>query len=331
MAHPPLILSILLILISTLINPSNSLSLDYYKKTCPRFEEILKNTVVDKQMKQPTTAGGTTRLFFHDCFVDGCDASVLISSNAFNKAERDHDINLSLPGDAFDVVVRAKSELELDCPGVVSCSDILAVATRNLISMVGGPYYNVMLGRKDGLISKASRVEGNLPRGNMSISEILAIFANKGFNTQEMVALSGAHTIGFSHCKEFTSRIYNYSKLSAYDPVMNPRYAEGLRKACANYVKDPTMAAFNDIMTPGKFDNMYFQNLPRGLGLLAFDQGLYADARTRPYVELYSKNEQAFFEAFVKAMEKLSLYGVKVGRLHGEVRRRCDQFNSLST
>ncbi|XP_077215282.1 peroxidase 41-like [Tasmannia lanceolata] len=322
---------VLILIISTLTNPTKAnLNQNYYKKTCPRFEEIVQNTVINKQMKQPTTAGGTTRLFFHDCFVDGCDASVLITSNAFNKAERDSDINLSLPGDAFDVVVRVKSELELDCPGVVSCSDILAVATRDLISMVGGPHYNVLLGRKDGLISQASRVEGNIPRGNMSISEILSIFATKGFTTQETVALSGAHTIGFSHCKEFVSRIYNYSKLSDFDPSMNPRYAEGLKKVCENYSKDPTMSSFNDIMTPGKFDNMYYLNLERGLGLLPFDQGLYADERTRPYVELYAKNEQAFFEAFVNAMEKLSMVGVKMGG-QGEVRRRCDQFNSLST
>ncbi|KAF8390350.1 hypothetical protein HHK36_024875 [Tetracentron sinense] len=325
-------LLILLFLSSlTFIPPSHSkLTTTYYQKSCPKLEQIIQDTITNKQITSPTTAAGTVRLFFHDCMVEGCDASVLVSSNSFNKAERDADINLSLPGDAFDVVVRAKTALELSCPSTVSCADILALATRDLITMVGGPYYNVPLGRKDGLVSKSSNVQANVPRPTMSIPEIISVFASKGFSVQEMVALSGAHTIGFSHCKEFSDRIFNYSKSSEYDPTYNPRYAEGLRKACGNYHQNPTMSAFNDVMTPNKFDNMYFQNLPRGLGLLASDRALYGDERTKPFVEMYAKDQSAFFEAFARAMEKLSVYGVKTGR-EGEVRHRCDAFNSITT
>jgi peroxidase len=76
-----------------------SLSIDYYRKTCPDFDRIMREIVTSKQIANPTTAAGTLRAFFHDCVVDGCDASVLISSNSFNKAERDADLNLSLSGD----------------------------------------------------------------------------------------------------------------------------------------------------------------------------------------------------------------------------------------
>ncbi|KAL2505995.1 Peroxidase 63 [Abeliophyllum distichum] len=109
------------------------LSTNYYQKSCPKFEQILQDTTTNKQISSPTTAAAaaaTLSLFFHDCFIRGCDASVLISSTHFNKAERDADINLSLPDDGFDVVVRAKTALELACPGVVSCADIIAVAAR---------------------------------------------------------------------------------------------------------------------------------------------------------------------------------------------------------
>lgn len=290
----------------------------------------MRDTITNKQITSPTTAAATLRLFFHDCMVEGCDASVLITSNHFNKAERDADINLSLPGDAFDVVVRAKTALELSCPGIVSCSDILALATRDLITMVGGPFYKVRLGRKDGLVSQASRVEGNLPRANMSMNQMIRLFSLKGFTMQEMVALTGGHTIGFSHCKEFSDRLFHYSRKSDYDPSYNPQYAEALRKVCRNYRKDPAMSAFNDVMTPNKFDNMYYQNLPRGLGLLSSDHALFVDPRTRPYVQLYASNQTAFFEAFSHAMEKLSVHGIKTGR-KGEVRHRCDAFNSLQT
>ncbi|KAI4379709.1 hypothetical protein MLD38_005971 [Melastoma candidum] len=302
---------------------------DYYKATCPDFEKIIRETITNKQLTTPTTAAGVLRLFIHDCFVEGCDASLLIASNSFNTAERDADNNLSLAGDAFDVITRAKVALELSCPQIVSCADIVAQATRDLVTMVGGPFYTVRLGRKDGLVSKASRVAGNLPTLTMTMDEILTLFAKKGFTTQEFVALMGAHTIGFSHCKEFTNRIFNYSKTCAHDPAMNPTYVAGLSKLCENYTTDDAMAAFNDVMTPGKFDNMYYRNLPRGLGLLSVDQMLVGDSRTRPYVIQYANDQKAFFDAFSHAMEKLSLVEVKTGR-KGEVRSRCDAFNSLS-
>lgn len=306
------------------------LSVDYYKATCPDFGKIIRETVTQKQISNPTTAAGTLRLFFHDCMVDGCDASVLISSNFVNSAERDADLNLSLPGDAFDVVVRAKTALELACPGVVSCSDILAQTTRDLIIMVGGPFYKVRLGRKDGLVSKASNVEPSLPRVNHTMDAIIKNFAAKGFSVQEMVALSGSHTIGFSHCKEFADRIFHYGNTAKTDPAIHPKFADALKRTCANYTTDTAMSAFNDVMTPGKFDNMYYQNLQRGLGLLSSDHAMVKDPRTRPYVELYASNQNEFFKAFSRAMEKLSVLQVKTGR-KGEVRHRCDAFNSIHT
>ncbi|KAL0461669.1 UNVERIFIED_CONTAM: Peroxidase 31 [Sesamum latifolium] len=67
-------------------------------------------------------------------------------------------------------------------------------------------------------------------------------------------------------------------------------------------------------MTPNKFDNMYYSNVQKGLGLLSSDHGLSLDPRTRGFVELYAKDEKAFFGAFARAMEKLSEYGIKRGR-----------------
>ncbi|KAL2546965.1 Peroxidase 6 [Forsythia ovata] len=283
----------------------------------------------DKQLASPTTAAGVLRVFFHDCVVGGCDASILLSSNNVNTAERDNDINRSLPGDAFDLVIRAKTALELQCPNIVSCSDILAEATRDLVTMVGGPFYPVRLGRKDSRESKSTDVEGHIARPNMSTTEIINIFAREGLNIQEMVALSGAHTIGFSHCSEFSNRIFSFSQTSQIDPSMNPQYAEGLRKLCANYTKDSSLAAFNDAITPGKFDNMYYVNLHRGLGLLASDQAMASDPRTKPFVDLYAANQTAFFDAFSRVMEKVSVFNVKTGN-QGEVRRRCDATNGNS-
>ncbi|KAJ1381081.1 Secretory peroxidase [Sesbania bispinosa] len=321
-----LFLTTLTLSLSLFINITPSLArltLDYYHQTCPQFNQIIQDTVTNKQINSPTTGPATLRLFLHDCLLpNGCDASILLSSTSFNKAERDADINLSLPGDAFDLVVRAKTALELACPNTVSCADILAAATRDLLIMLGGPHYPVFLGRRDGRFSRASDVEGHLPRPSMPMSQIVEIFTKRGFTVEEMVALSGAHTVGFSHCSEFTSDIYNNSAGSQY----NPRFAQGLQSACADYKKNPTLSVFNDIMTPNKFDNVYFQNLPKGLGLLKSDHGLYSDPATKPFVEKFAADQGRFFQVFARAMQKLSLLNVQTGR-KGEIRRRCDQIN----
>ncbi|XP_057514678.1 peroxidase 41-like [Actinidia eriantha] len=332
MASPfPFLLSLLLLLasLSSLPDSAAHLTLDYYAKTCPKFDQIMQETTTSKQMSNPTTAAAALRVFFHDCMVDGCDASVLVASTPLSKAERDSDLNEALAGDAFDVVTRAKNALELACPGVVSCADILAVATRNLVKYVGGPFFKVRLGRKDGRESVASHVEINLPRANTSMDQMIDMFTSKGLTVEELVALTGGgHTIGFTHCKEFSNRIFNFSSTSEVDPSLNPKFANRLRQMCANYHKNPAIAAFNDPLSPGTFDNLFFKNLLNGMGLLASDQILVADPRTKPLVELYARNQTVFFATFARAMEKTSVIGIKTGR-HGEVRAQCDRFNTV--
>ncbi|GAU16989.1 hypothetical protein TSUD_37470 [Trifolium subterraneum] len=325
----PMAFPILFLLFISLPFSSAKLNINYYKTTCPDFEKIVRENIYTKQSASPATAPGLLRLFFHDCITDGCDASLLISSTAYNPhAERDADLNLSLSGDAFDIIVKIKNALELACPGIVSCSDIIAQSTRDLVKMVGGPYYPVRLGRKDSLVSDASRTDKALPTTKMTMDGIIEKFTAKNFTIREMVALTGAHTIGFTHCKEFSNRIFNFSKTSEIDPTLHPKLAKGLREVCKNYTHDPTMAAFNDVRSPGKFDNAYYQNVLKGLGLLTTDYILGVDPRTRSLVELYAKDEQAFFQDFAKAMEKLSVFEVKTGK-KGEVRSRCDQFNHI--
>lgn len=323
-----MIFPILFLLFLSVPLSTSQLTLDYYKQTCPAFESIVQEHVFNKQNTIPATAAGVVRLFFHDCITDGCDASIIITSNAYNKSERDADLNESLSGDAFDIISKIKSTLELKCPGIVSCSDIIAQATRDLVKMVGGPFYNVLLGRKDSLISNVSKVEESIPRPNMTMDKIIEKFTRKGFNVREMVALTGAHTIGFTHCKEFSDRLFNFSKTSETDPTIHPKYAAGLRNLCKDYLKNPAITAFNDIRSPSKFDNAYYHNILKGLGLLKSDYLLAADLRTRPIVEEYARNQKVFFNDFAKAMEKLSLFGVKSGE-EGEVRNKCEQFNNL--
>lgn len=68
----------------------------------------------------------------------GCDASILISTKPGSKilAEKDAEDNKDLAMEAFDSINKAKALVESKCPGVVSCSDILAIAARDFVHLV---------------------------------------------------------------------------------------------------------------------------------------------------------------------------------------------------
>ena len=62
----------------------------------------------------------------------------MIQSTGNNQAEKDHPDNLSLAGDGFDTVIKAKAAVDAvpQCRNNVSCADILALATREVVSLV---------------------------------------------------------------------------------------------------------------------------------------------------------------------------------------------------
>lgn len=67
----------------------------------------------------------------------------MLLSSPNGKAEKDHPDNLSLAGDGFDTVVKAKAAVDSDskCRNKVSCADILALATREVVAMVKYYFY----------------------------------------------------------------------------------------------------------------------------------------------------------------------------------------------
>lgn len=70
--------------------------------------------------------------------LQGCDASVLVNSTSSNQAEKVAPPNLTLRG--FDFIDRIKSLVEAQCPGVVSCADVIALAARDsVVARVSSP------------------------------------------------------------------------------------------------------------------------------------------------------------------------------------------------
>jgi peroxidase len=207
-------------------------------------------------------------------------------------------------------------------------SIIPAVAPFNFqihVVQAGGPYYQVKKGRWDGSISMASRVASNIPRANSTVDQLLKLFGSKGLTAEDLVVLSGAHTIGFAHCHNFVSRLYNYRDTKQPDPAIDPRLLKALKMSCPHYGGNIDIVAPFDVTTPFLFDHAYYGNLEAKLGLLATDQGLFLDPRTKPVVQALAKDKNKFFQAFAAAMEKMGSIGVKRGGKHGEKRKDCSK------
>lgn len=107
----------------------------FYSRSCPRVESIVQSTVRSHFSSNRAIAAGLLRMHFHDCFVQGCDASILMDGT---NTEKTAGPNLLLRG--YEVIDDAKQQLEALCPGVVSCADILALAARDSVLVVSVIY-----------------------------------------------------------------------------------------------------------------------------------------------------------------------------------------------
>ncbi|KAF8405442.1 hypothetical protein HHK36_010348 [Tetracentron sinense] len=253
-------------------------------------------------MNDNTVPSALLRMHFHDCFIRGCDASVLLNSVGKNTAEKDGPPNISLH--AFHVIDNAKKEVEALCPGVVSCADILALAARDAVVLSGGPTWEVPKGRKDGRISKASETK-QLPAPTFCISQLQQSFSQRGLSMEDLVALSGGHTLGFSHCSSFQNRIHNFNTTHDVDPSMHPSFAASLKSVCPAQNKAKNAGATMDSSST-TFDTTYYKLLLQGKGLFSSDQALLTNTKTQGLVSKFASSHEAFTMAFVKSMIKMS-------------------------
>ncbi|KHN00230.1 Peroxidase 5 [Glycine soja] len=260
-------------------------------------------------------------MHFHDCFVRGCDGSVLLESTAGNPSEREHPANNpSLRG--FEVIDEAKAQIEAECPHTVSCSDILAFAARDSTNRVGGINYVVPAGRRDGRVSIRDEAS-QLPRPTFNTQQLISSFEQKGLSADEMVTLSGAHSIGVSHCSSFSDRLYSFNATFPQDPSMDPKFATSLKTKCLPR-SDNTVVL--DASTPNRLDNNYYALLKNQRGLLTSDQTLLTSPSTRPMVLTNAKHGSKWARKFAKAMVHMGSIQVLTGS-QGEIRTRCSVVN----
>ncbi|CAL5211175.1 unnamed protein product [Lathyrus oleraceus] len=296
----------------------STLSPNYYDYTCPNALNIIQSVVKVAVQKENRMGASLLRLHFHDCFVNGCDGSILLDSTPSMDSEKNANANIN-SARGFEVIDEIKQAVDKACgKPVVSCADILTVAARDSVVALGGPSWKVKLGRRDSKTASLADANANIPGPSFSHAELVENFKNHGLNEKDLVALSGAHTIGFSRCLLFRDRIYN-------DNNINSNFAKELQNICPRNGGDSNLAPL-DRVTPAKFDVVYFANLIEKKGVLHSDQVLLNGGFSGALVRKYSYDTRAFYKDFAKSMIKMGNIKPLVGN-QGEVRYNCRKAN----
>nr|WGU11333.1 L-ascorbate peroxidase 1 [Crinum x powellii] len=155
----------------------------------------------------------------------------------------------------------------------ITYADLYQLAGVVAVEITGGPTIDFVPGRRD---SSVCPKEGRLPDAKGGPDHLRAVFYRMGLSDKDIVALSGGHTLGKAH---------------------------------------PERSGFEGAWTkePLKFDNSYFIELLKeeseGLLKLPTDKALVEDPVFRRYVELYAKDEDAFFRDYAESHKKLSELG----------------------
>ncbi|KAL3379239.1 hypothetical protein AABB24_000117 [Solanum stoloniferum] len=312
-------------LISIFVASNAQLSTTFYATTCPNVTEIVRGVMEQTQRTDVRAGAKIIRLHFHDCFVNGCDGSILLDNATGIISEKDAAANVGAGG--FDIVDDIKTALENVCPGVISCADILALASEIGVALVGGPTWQVLLGRRDSLTANRTGVDSDIPSPVESLDVMRPQFTNKGMDITDLVALSGAHTFGRARCRTFQQRLFNFNESGSPDPTINSTYLPTLQGTCPQG-NDGTTFENLDKTTPDNFDNDYYINLQNQEGLLQTDQELFSTSGsdTIAIVNRYAGSQTQFFDDFASSMIKLGNIGALTGT-NGEIRTDCKRVN----
>ncbi|KAK4377447.1 hypothetical protein RND71_003743 [Anisodus tanguticus] len=293
------------------------LSDDFYDDVCPEALPTIKRVVEDVVRQERRMGASLLRLHFHDCFVNGCDASILLDQTDTIDSEKTARANNN-SARGFEVIDKIKLEVDKICGRpVVSCADILAVAARDSVVALHGPTWEVQLGRRDSTTASRTTANNDIPTPFMDLSALINNFKKQGLDEEDLVALSGGHTLGFAQCSTFRNRIYN-------DANIDSTFASRRQANCPRSGGDSNLASLDP--TPALFDSKYFSNLVSNKGLLHSDQALFSGGETDDLVKTYSKNLKTFSDDFAESMIKMGNIKPLTGK-QGQIRVDCRKVN----
>ncbi|CAL4900883.1 unnamed protein product [Urochloa decumbens] len=280
-----------------------ALSATFYDASCPCAHDVVRRVIQDARVSDPRIPASLIRLHFHDCFVQGCDGSLLLDDDLPVIQTEKTVLANNNSARGFPVVDDIKTALEHACPGIVSCADILALAAEISVELAGGPRWSVLLGRRDGTTTNVQSAN-NLPSPFDELEALQEKFRNVNLDSTDLVALQGAHTFGKVQC-QFT------------------------RENCTAGQPEGTLEDL-DRVTPNLFDNKYYGNLLEGSTQLRSDQvmlsGAAAAATTAPVVHWFAGDQQDFFRNFAASMIKMGNISPLTGS-DGEIRKNCRRVN----
>ncbi|XP_073036016.1 peroxidase 44-like [Primulina eburnea] len=299
-------------------NAKEGLMEGFYEKDCPQAEQIVNEVLMKNLKKDATLAPAIVRLFSHDCLVKGCDASILLDETPSGEDVEKKATQNGKFVRGFDMIDEMKERLEAECPGIVSCADIIAFANRDSLVYTGLPTYKVAAGRRDGLSSLAVNAKNNLPVPDTPIQEMIDMFKRKGLTLEDLVVLVGAHSIGTAHCGVVRGRLFDRNK----SKEMNPNYAEQMRFMCE---RDDNTLPF-DSVTHNKMDAQIYNQFLDKRALLESDNALAKDPHGNDIMKKMASDQAAWFQKFIRATVKMGEIEVLTGN-QGEIRKQCRVVN----
>ncbi|KAL2633279.1 hypothetical protein R1flu_004758 [Riccia fluitans] len=297
------------------------LSADFYNTSCSNLTNIVSSRVDSILASDIGLAASLLRLHFHDCFVRGCDGSVLLNGTNGTSVEKDALPNLSLRG--FAEIDLIKADVEAACPGVVSCADIVALTAEVATSKVGNVSWQVLLGRRDGVMSVALEAVAALPIPTLTFDQLVQAFGVVGLDTKDMVVLSAAHTIGRTQCANVIPRVWNFNNVfNTSDPSINSTFVDFMKSVCPSTSPISFIALDS---TSDTFDTQFYTNVLALKGVLASDAELIKNPLGLQTINDILSNG-TFAADFGASMVKMGNIQVLTGT-QGEIRKICAQIN----
>jgi len=177
-------------------------------------------------------------------------------------------------------------------PGV-SYADFWAFAACVAIEVMGGPHIAFRPGRVDAKQPTESAPDGRLPNARLGASHLREVFYRQGFTDQDIVALSGAHTVGRCHVERSGFEGPWTAEPLKFD---NSYFVDLLKKTWQPSKSSKGEAQFSD---------------GQGNMMLISDLALIEDENFRKYSEKYANSQEEFFSDFAKAFQKLLENGVQ--------------------